>query len=136
AVALSAVDTPSVEPSAEASAVPEASASASAAPSARALFEAANQARHAGKLEIAARYYRELLARFPDDPRAKLAAFELGRLEIATGKGDAQKALEQAAQGPSGSSVHEDALAKLVALHDARGETVQCQRARDEYIRD
>jgi transmembrane sensor len=134
APAAAASEAPSSVPSEAPSSVPSEAPSSAPARSAKSLFEAANQARRAGKLDAAAALYRELVARHPADPRARLAALELGRLQMATGRGDAEKALEQAAEGPSGSTVHEDALAKLVALHDTRGEVAACKQARDRYL--
>lgn len=103
---------------------------------ARSLFESANAARRAGNVAAAAQHYRELVSRFPDDPRAKVAAFELGRLELEMGRaGEAEKSLEKAAQGNKGTAVHEDALAKLVTLYNGRGDAAACKRAKNEYLR-
>jgi TolA-binding protein len=111
------------------------SVSATASTNARSLFESANAARRAGNVQLAAQLYRDLVSRFPDDPRAKLAAFELGRLELELGRSDdAEKSLERAASGKAGSAVHEDALAKLVRLYDGRGDQAACRRARDQYL--
>ena len=113
-------------------------ARSAAAPSedARGLFEAANQARRAGDLARASAHYRELLRRYPSDPRARIAALELGRIEMDRGSDPAvaEQALRTASSAEAGSSVHEDALARLVQLYAAKGDTSACQAARARYL--
>lgn len=109
-----------------------------AAPSedARSLFEAANQARRSGDLVRAGAHYRELMRRYPSDPRARIAALELGRIEMDRGSDPAvaEQALRTASSAEAGSSVHEDALARLVQLYAAKGDTSACQAARARYL--
>lgn len=113
-------------------------AAAPAAPSADAaqkLFDAANQARRAGDLARAATLYRQLVARHPGDARAQIAALELGRIEMERGQGtNAEDALKTAASSAAGSSVHEDALARLVRLYDGQGKRAACEEARRRYL--
>jgi hypothetical protein len=117
-------------------------ARAPAAPTedAKSLFESANQARRAGDLARASSLYRELTRRFPNDPRAKVAALELGRIEMDRGPGSdrdpgvAEQALRQASSAEAGGSVHEDALARLVQLYAAKGDTRACQVAQARYL--
>jgi TolA-binding protein len=105
---------------------------------ARSLFEAANQARRAGDLARASGLYRELTRRFPNDPRAKVAALELGRIEMDRDHDHdpavAEQALRQASSAEAGSSVHEDALARLVQLYAAKGDARACQVAQARYL--
>jgi TolA-binding protein len=103
---------------------------------ARSLFEAANQARRSGDLARASAHYRELMRRYPSDPRARIAALELGRLEMDRGSDPlvAEQALRTASSAEAGSSVHEDALARLVQLYAAKGDTNACQVARGRYL--
>ncbi len=115
---------------------PTPSAHAALAPSydARSLFESANQARRAGDLARASNLYRELTRRYPNDPRARVAALELGRIEMDRDPAGAEHALRQASGAEAGSSVHEDALARLVQLYAAKGDTRACQDARARYL--
>jgi TolA-binding protein len=62
-------------------------------PSAPALFEHANQARARGDRSAATSLYRELEARFPTTPEARVSFFSLG--EMLLGEGDARGALGQ-----------------------------------------
>jgi transmembrane sensor len=103
---------------------------------ARALFEQARSAWRAGDMEEAARTYQALLAAHPRDPRAGLAAFELGRLRMdrlndMTG---AVQALEQAVALAPGAELREDALARLVAASAAAHDGARCARARTRYL--
>lgn len=122
-------------PSAEPGPAPVRSAAAPAE-DARALFESANQARRAGDLARASAQYRELLRRYPNDPRAKVAALELGRIEMDRDRdpAGAELALRTASGAATGTSVHEDALARLVQLYAAKGDARACQEARARYL--
>jgi transmembrane sensor len=109
-----------------------------AAADARELFEQARGQWRAGKMAEAARTYQALLASHPRDPRAGLAAFELGRLRMDR-LGDmagAVQALEQAVALAPGAELREDALARLVAASAAAGERAGCARARTRYLTD
>lgn len=102
---------------------------------ARALFDAANKARRAGDVARASALYRELARRFPNDPRAKVAALEIARLEMDKGDSSvAEDALRTASSAESGSSVQEDALARLVQLYASKGDQRACREARDRYL--
>lgn len=119
------------------SATPSATAAAPSAPkvTAKALFQRAMGLRRAGKYREAAAAYEQLLQRFPDDPRAGVAALELGRLR-ADSLGDdegAMKAFEKAAASKSG-GLREDALARQVRSLDRKGDRAGCKRARAEYL--
>ena len=121
---------PPVAPALEPSAKPEAE-------TARALLEDANEHRRAGRLVDAARAYETLLARYPRDGRAGLAAFELGRLRMDR-LGDlsgAIQALEQAMKLAPGSGFREDAMARLVTAYARSGDGGRCTRARDAYLK-
>ena len=79
-----------------------------------------------------------MLASYPRDPRAGLAAFELGRLRMDR-LGDmpgAVRALEQAVTLAPGAELREDALARLVAASAAAHDRSVCRRARDRYLAD
>jgi len=117
---------------------PHASARAArAAPAdARALFEQARGQWRAGKMAEAARTYQELLATHPRDPRAGLAAFELGRLRMdrLDDMPGAVQALEQAVALAPGAELREDALARLVAAAAGAHDHARCARARTRYL--
>jgi TolA-binding protein len=102
----------------------------------RELFEAARERWRAGDIRAAADAYQRLLDERPRDPRAGLAAFELGRLRMDR-LGDmpgAARALERAVALAPGSGFREDALARLVAATAAAHDPAACARARDQYL--
>jgi len=102
---------------------------------AKALFQRAMGLRRAGKYREAAAIYEQLLRRFPDDPRAGVAALELGRLR-ADSLGDdegAMKAFEKAAASKSG-GLREDALARQVRSMQRKGDLAGCKRAQSRYL--
>ena len=103
---------------------------------ARALFEQARDQWRAGKMEDAARTYQALLSTHPRDPRAGLAAFELGRLRMdrLNDMPGAVQALEQAVALAPGAELREDALARLVAAAAAAHDHPRCARARTRYL--
>jgi transmembrane sensor len=105
---------------------------------ARTLFEQARSEWRAGHIEEAARTYQALLAAHPRDPRAGLAAFELGRLRMdrLSDMPGAIQALEQAVALAPGAELREDALARLVAAASAAHDRSRCTRARTRYLTD
>ncbi|MES1205696.1 MAG: FecR domain-containing protein [Pseudomonadota bacterium] len=103
---------------------------------ARELFEMARNQWRAGRIDQAARTYRQLLEAHPRDPRAGLAAFELGRL-LMDHLGDrpgAVKALEQAVALAPDAELREDALARLVGASAATQDPDRCASARARYL--
>jgi transmembrane sensor len=119
-------------------AAPQRAARKPAVPDARELFEQARSLWRAGRIDAAAQTYQTLLGSFPRDPRAGLAAFELGRLRMDR-LGDmpgAVRALEQAVALAPGAELREDALARLVAASAAAHDRSVCRRARDRYLAD
>ena len=107
-----------------------------AASDAEELFDHANLARRAGRLEDAADLYDDLVDRYPQDRRASLAAFELGRLRMDSLRdvGGAVQALERALKLDSHGAFAEDALARLVLAEEERGDHRACNRARTRYL--
>jgi transmembrane sensor len=125
------------EPAAPAAKAHVSSHAARPAPAdARELFEQARVEWRAGKMEEAARTYQALLATHPRDPRAGLAAFELGRLRMdrLNDMPGAVQALEQAVALAPGAELREDALARLVAASAAAHDGARCARARSRYL--
>jgi TolA-binding protein len=105
---------------------------------ARELFEQARSEWRAGRMAEAAKTYQALLASHPRDPRAGLAAFELGRLRMDR-LGDmpgAVLALQQAVALAPGAELREDALARLVAASAAAHDHAVCARSRARYLAD
>jgi len=103
---------------------------------AREQFEQARGEWRAGRIDAAAKTYQALLASHPRDPRAGLAAFELGRLRMDR-LGDmpgAVQALQQAVALAPGAELREDALARLVAASAAARDHGVCARSRTRYL--
>ncbi len=100
------------------------------------LFKIALDARRAGQAPEAASAFRTFLSSFPNDSRAGLAHFELGRLQMdrLEAPSSAIDSLEQSiARSPSGSHV-EDAMARLVRLHDQLRHAKACSAAKTAYL--
>jgi tetratricopeptide (TPR) repeat protein len=115
---------------------PSDGAETAAPPGARELFDLGNAARRAADNAGAARAYETLLSKYPNDPRAGLAAFELGRLRLGP-LGDARGAVHafrRAMTLAPGAGFREDAMARLVEAYAALGERVACRSARDAYL--
>ncbi len=123
-------------PATETSDRPGDGAESPAASGPRELFDLGNAARRAGDNAGAARAYESLLAKYANDPRAGLAAFELGRLRLGP-LGDARGAVHafrKAMTLAPGAGFREDAMARLVDAYAALGERVACRSARDAYL--
>lgn len=104
---------------------------------AKALLEKGRLARRQGDPRAAASVYQTLLNQFPDDSRAGLAAFELGRLRMDR-LGDlngAVHALNQAVRLAPGSAFREDAMARLVEAYQRLGQTAACSSAQQQYLK-
>jgi transmembrane sensor len=133
---------PGTEPEGAAPSAPAGKPHAAARPThpapadARAMFEQARSQWRAGKMAEAAQSYQTLLATHPRDPRAGLAAFELGRLRMdrLNDMPGAVQALEQAVTLAPGAELREDALARLVAAAAAAHDHARCARARTRYL--
>lgn len=96
------------------------------------LFRVALDARRAGRAKEAAQALHAFIGRFPEDSRAGLALFELGRLEMDQLRlpSTAIETLERAiAKGPQSPYV-EDAMARLVRLHHDLRHGPQCRAAK------
>jgi transmembrane sensor len=103
---------------------------------ARLLLEQAQSQWRAGQMTAAASSYEEILARYPNDARAGLAALELGRIQM-DHLGDltgAVVSLQRALRLAPAASVREDALARLVRATDRLGRHDDCTHARDSYL--
>ena len=81
--------------------------------------------------------YELLLAKYPTDGRAALAAFELGRLRMDRlgNLPGAVNALRQAIALSRDAGFREDAMARLVRAYDGMGATERCREAREEYLK-
>ncbi len=100
------------------------------------LLDQANLARRAGRLDDAADLFEDLVARYPKDRRASLAAFELGRLRMDSLRdmSGAVQALERALKLDAHGAFAEDALARLVLAQEGRGNQQACSHARSRYL--
>jgi transmembrane sensor len=100
------------------------------------MFDEAQRAQAEGRTVDAARTFDRIRRIYPRDPRAALAAFELGRLRLDT-LGDprgAEEALRDAiALGP-GSPFREDAEARRVDALGRMGDAGGCAAARAAYL--
>ena len=109
---------------------------AAVVPGPRELLDLGNAARRAGDNVGAARAYETLVSKHASDPRAGLAAFELGRLRMGP-LGDARGAVQafrRAIALAPGAGFKEDAMARLVEAYAALGERAPCRAARDAYL--
>lgn len=96
----------------------------------------AKDARVHGRARDSAVALDALRKRYRGDPRAGLAAFDLGRLRMDS-FGDPRGALEafnDAIAIAPGAPFREDAEARRVALLDAMGGGAACVAARDAYL--
>lgn len=105
---------------------------------AQALFEAARAARREGRPDRAAALFAELVEQHPGDPRAGLAAFELGRIrhDVMHDPRAAIEALERALDLSPRGGFRPDALARLVVLYARVGEIGRCREAQSRYLAD
>jgi TolA-binding protein len=133
-------DTPAATGSAAASSTsdtsPTDSARAPSAPGPRELLQEANDARLAGHAREAATAFDTLRHRFRGDPRAGLAAFELGRLRLDSmgDPGGAAEAFSDAIALAPGATFREDAEARLVEALDRAHDPGRCAAARQSYL--
>jgi transmembrane sensor len=115
---------------------PQTSAAAHRDATAKELFDDAQRARADGRPFDAARAFDRLRRTYPQDPRAALSAFELGRLRL-DALGDprgAEEALRDAiALGPS-SPFREDAESRRVEALWRMGDVNGCASARAAYL--
>ncbi|HEX2658234.1 MAG TPA: FecR domain-containing protein, partial [Polyangia bacterium] len=112
---------------------------AKAAPiGARELLEQAQVAWRAGRMAEAAARYEQVLAQHGSDPRAALAALELGRIQMdhLDDPAAAAASLERALKLGPRAAFREDALARLARAYAQLHRTTDCRRARDAYTRE
>jgi transmembrane sensor len=100
------------------------------------LLEQADAARQSGDARKAASALDQLRRHYRSDPRAGLAALQLGRLRLDS-LHDAAGALEafrDAMTLSASPSVQEDALARQAQALEALGNSAGCERVRDQYL--
>src|SRR5262249_4095228 len=103
---------------------------------AKELLDEAQRATAQGDRRGAARLYDEIRTRHRRDPRAALAAFELGRIRL-DALGDpagAEEAFRDAIRLAREPGLRDDAEARRVEALDRAGQREACARARDEYL--
>ncbi len=105
-------------------------------PTARELFSRADSARSARRHEEAASYLAQLVRRFPRDPRAPLAAFQLGRIRLLTlhQHEAAIQAFSFVLEHRTRSPFFEDAEAARVEAADKLGDRARCVAWRDQFL--
>jgi hypothetical protein len=140
-VAPIAPTTPTSEPATSAGApqsapAPAPSAAREAGHDAKRLMELADAARLRGQPREAATALDSLRKRHRGDPRAGLAALELGRLRLDAFRdpAGALEAFRDAAVLSASPSVKEDALARQAQALEMLGDSAACKRARDAYL--
>jgi transmembrane sensor len=103
---------------------------------ARALFERADEARLAGRHAEAAAELERLLARFPHDPRAPVAAYGLGRLRLGPlhDAAGAVAAFRIAIERDPGGVFREDAEVGRMQATEILGDVAQCKRLREAFV--
>jgi transmembrane sensor len=103
---------------------------------AKELFDASREARRVGDSRRAAQLLQQLVAQYPSDPRAGLAAFELGRIraDVLGDLSGAITALEQALRLSPQGSFRQDALARLAHAYERAGRTQACKATRQRYL--
>lgn len=103
---------------------------------AKELFDASREARRVGDSRRAAQLLQELVTHHATDPRAGLAAFELGRIraDVLGDLSGAITALEQALRLSPQGSFRQDALARLALAYDRAGRSAACKATRERYL--
>lgn len=103
---------------------------------AKELFDASREARRVGNSRQAAQLLQQLVSQYPKDPRAGLAAFELGRIraDVLGDTGGAIQAFEQALRLSPNGGFRQDALARLAQAYDRVGRSKDCQATRKRYL--
>ena len=102
----------------------------------RELLLRATEARSAGRPRDAATALDTLRKRYRTDPRAGLAAFELGRIRMdaLSDPAGAAEAFADAVSLAPAAPFREDAEARRVEALDALPDRARCERARDAYL--
>lgn len=100
------------------------------------VLERGNAARRRGDLVAAAQDYEQLLREHPEDGRAGLAAFELGRLRMDEFHDvpAAIQALQLSVRAARETGLREDAMARLVRAHEILKDAPSCRVAREQYL--
>lgn len=104
--------------------------------SARSLFERADAARLAGRTAEAVHAFEMLIRKYPEDSRAALGAFELGRIRLQS-LDDPQAALDAlsfATAHGAGLPFLEDAEAARIDAVARLGQTALCRSMRDAFL--
>lgn len=103
---------------------------------AKELFDASREARRVGNSRQAAQILQQLVSQHPKDPRAGLAAFELGRIraDVLGDTSGAIQAFEQALRLSPNGGFRQDALARLAQAYDRVGRSKDCQATRKRYL--
>lgn len=101
-------------------------------PSRVALWDKARAAKRLGDTEAERSAYRTILRYYPED---SLATFELGRAGMDSRATDnAASLLERAAASSENPLIRESAQARLVELHDQRGNLAACRASQARYL--
>lgn len=97
------------------------------------LLLAADVSRRTGHVDQAAKHLERLLARYPRDTRAGVAAFTLGRIRLQLGKPAAAAAAFEQVVG-SGGALAEDAMYRAAMAYQQAGDAAQARRLKERYL--
>ncbi len=113
-----------------------AASASKSSPGAKDLFEAAELARINGNLRASADSLNKLRKSYRSDPRAGLAAFELGRMrmDIFGDVNGSLDALKDAVRLSPNAPFREDAQARLIQLYNRQGNLKACQTEKTVYL--
>jgi transmembrane sensor len=103
----------------------------------RELLQKAEQQRIRGKLRDSADLLNRLRSNYRSDPRASLAAFELGRMRMDTFgdlNGSVEALRDAIALNPS-ATFREDAESRLVQIYYRQGNLDKCRAAKNAYLK-
>ncbi|HEY6559403.1 MAG TPA: FecR domain-containing protein [Polyangiaceae bacterium] len=101
-----------------------------------ALFRTANQARAQGQTGQAAADLRQIVQRYPRDPRVSSAWFTLGRVERSQGNhAAAARSFAACAAAAPGGTLAAEALAEAAAAWLSAGQKPQAARAAAQYLK-
>jgi transmembrane sensor len=100
------------------------------------LFRTANQARAQGRTAQAAADLRQIVQRYPRDPRVSSAWFTLGRVERSQGNhAAAARSFAACAAAAPGGTLAAEALAEAAAAWLSAGQKAQAARAAGQYLK-
>ena len=99
------------------------------------LLDAADDARRGGALGTALGHLRRIVHEHPKDPRAPLAAFTMGRIELERGRNEAAARHFAMVRSLGGDALAEHALAREVEAWSAAGKPQRARAKAEVYLK-